>query len=284
MGTGKASIMNTKTPMRSALALILIAVAACGSDNNNPPVTTIDAPVAPPPIDAPVNQPTVYKQVEHLARPGINEALLITEGFLAGYNSTAPSFAGVDAATLGKVVGEAKTVLKAVYLGSCLLDGALGLTADTGVKPGGVTCHAVGPAIWTENTLAGVTLTAASQTAAQAYADKVFGQFEPDVMRVDTSVASKYLTLCGDANAKPLLCGGRFLNDDAIDITYNYLINGAGTTKGAFDQVRALTGDGVEFSKDDANNAGNVSLPDPSNPSQGHPNVALTFPYSAPPL
>jgi len=27
-----------------------------------------------------------------------------------------------------------------------------------------------------------------------------------------------------------------------------------------------------------------VSLPDPSNPSQGHPNVALTFPYSAPPL
>src|SRR5262249_15266161 len=157
------------------------------------------------------------------------------------------------------------------------------LSPADGVKPAGMTCHAVGPAIWTENSLAGVTLTQASQTAAQAYADKVFSQFEPDVMRVDTSVASKYLTLCGDASSTPLLCGGRCLNDDAIDITYNYLINGAATTKGAFDQVRALTGDGVMFSKDDANNVGNVSLPDPANPAQGHPNVSQTFPYSAPP-
>jgi hypothetical protein len=142
----------------------------------------------------------------------------------------------------------------------------------------------VGPAIWDENALDGVTLTAASVAAAQAYADKVVGQFLPDVMRIDTAAASGYLTLCGDANSTPLLCGGRNLNDDVIDITYNYLINGAGTTQGAFDQVRALTGDGVAFSVNNANNSGNVTLPDAANPSQFHDNVATEFPYSAAPL
>ena len=47
-----------------------------------------------------------------------------------------------------------------------------------------------------------------------------------------------------------------------IDVTYNYLINGAGTTNGPFDQVRALTGDGVEFSKVEGNNSESVSLAD----------------------
>ncbi|CAN5919410.1 hypothetical protein BH11MYX3_BH11MYX3_20810 [soil metagenome] len=260
---------------------ILFAIAACGDDGNaiNPP--PVDAA---PMADAPVTPPgTVYKQVEHLARPGINEALLISEGFLGGYNATAPSFAGVPAATLGQVVGEAKTVLKAVYLGSCLLNGALGLTAAQGVKPAGMICHAVGPALWTENTLAGVTLTAASTTAAQAYADKVFSQFEPDVMRIDTSAPSGYLTLCGDASSTPLLCGGRNLHDDVIDVTYNYLINGAATPKGAYNQVNALTSDGVNFSEDDANNAYNTVAPVP-NAQQYHPNVIAAFPYSAPPL
>lgn len=263
-----------------ALALSLcVATTGCGDDNAKTPDANpgVDAGHDAPP------GPTVYKQVEHLARPGINEALLITEGFLAGYNATAPSFTGVPAATLTQVVGEAKTVLKAIYLGSCLLDGALGLTPATGVKPAGITCHAVGPAIWTENSLSGVTLTAASVTAAQAYADKVFDQFIPDVMRIDTSVASGYLTLCGDANAKPLLCGGRKLNEDTIDITYNYLINGAATPKGPYNQVNALTSDGVNFSLDDANNSGNTVTP-VANAQQGHPNVSSTFPYSAPPL
>ena len=255
----------------SALALI-VALASCSDPAQN------QGPDAGMP-------PTVaFHQVEQLARPGINEALLITEAFNAGFNATAPSFAGVPADTLNAVVGEAKTVLKALYLGDCLLDGALGLSAAQGVKPAGMTCHAVGPAIWTEGTLAGVTLTDASKTAAQAYADKVFGQFIPDVMRVDTSVTSNYLTLCGDASSTPLLCGGRFVNNDVIDVTYNYLLNGAATTKGPFDQVRALTSDGVSFSLDDANNVDNVVLPDPTNAQQGHPNVTNTFPYSAPPF
>ena len=267
--------------MKKTIALTLIAsLAACGDDGNHMTTPTPDAAMP----DAPMNPPGVtYKQIEQLARPGINEALLISEGFLGGYNATAPTFAGVPAATLNQVVGEAKTVLKALYLGSCLLNGALGLSPAQGVKPAGITCHVTGPAIWVENSLAGVTLTQASKDAAQAYADKVFAQFEPDVMRIDTSVASGYLTLCGDANSTPLLCGGRNLNDDVIDVTYNYLVNGAATPKGAYNQVNALTSDGVDFSSDDANNRYNTVLPE-GNPQQGHPNVSATFPYSAAPL
>jgi hypothetical protein len=280
IGTTKGNTMRIiKALSRGVLATTLLVSAVGCSDDGQA------TPDASPQPDADVTPPAkVYRQVEHLARPGINEALLISEGFLAGYNATAPTFTGVPTATLEAVVAEAKTVLQAIYLGSCLLNGALGLSADQGVKPAGLTCHAVGPAVWTENALTGVTLTAASKTAAQAYADKVAGQFLPDVMRVDTSVASDYLTLCGDASSTPLLCGGRLINNDVIDITYNYLINGAGTAKGAFDQVRALTGDGVNFSATDANNSGNVTLPDPSNPNQHHATISSTFPYSARPI
>ncbi len=264
--------------IKHTLALLLALAAGCGDDGNpNKPPDGGSPDGSTPPMKT-------WVQVEHLARPGINEALLITNDFLNGYNATAPSFKGVDPATLDKVVGEAKTVLKALYLGTCLLDGALGLTPQTGLHPAGIQCHAVGPALWTENTLAGVTLTQESQTAAQAYADKVFGQFEPDVMRVDTSGPSNYLTLCGDANSAPLLCGGRFLNNDVIDVTYDYLLAGAAVTKGPFDQVHALVGDGVEFSTDDANNVDSVTLADPKNPQQFHPNVSQGFPYSAAPF
>jgi uncharacterized protein DUF4331 len=228
-----------------------------------------------------------YKQIEHLARPGINEALLISDGFHSGYNATAPTFAGVDQATLGMVVDEAKTVLKALYLGACLLNGTIpSITADTGVHPGGLKCHAIGPAIWVENNLTGVTLTQESKTAAQAYADAVFGLFIPDVLRVDTSVDSSYETLCG---AGPVgLCGGRFLRDDAIDVTYDFLLNGAGTCGaslcGAPNQVNALVSDGVSFDNATAmNNVSQRANGDPSNKQQGHPNVSGAFPYSAPP-
>lgn len=259
-----------------ALALALLPTAACDGG-----VMTPD----PDPIPDPTPQPTgrTFRQVEHLARPGINEALLITDAFLQGYNATAPSFAGVDQATLGMVVGEAKTVLKALYLGACLVNGALGLSPDQGVKPAGITCHATGPAIWVGGQLTGTVLTAESKAAAQAYADAVFGLFIPDVMRVDTSLTkSNYLNLCG-AGGKQGLCGGRFLNDDVIDVTYNFLLAGAAVPKGSFDQLRALVTDGVNFSLDDTQNSSNFVLPVP-NPQQGHPNVSTTFPYSAPPL
>ena len=271
--------MKTTTTLLTSLGLGLVLLAACKDEN---PTLAIDAKVVVP-IDAP--SAAVYTQVEQLARPGINEAFLFTDAYNNGYNATAPSFAGAPPAAVTAISGEAKTVMKALYLGVCLLDGALGLTPTTGLHPAGIQCHAVGTAIWTENSLSGVTLTAASVTAAQAYADKVFSQFIPDVMRIDTSAASGYLTLCGDANAVPLLCGGRLLNEDVIDITYNYLLAGAAVTKGPYNQVNALVSDGVNYSSDDAKNSGNtISSTGIVNPNQYHPDISATFPYSAPPF
>ena len=270
--------------LRGAAAFAFALITA--SCSNNDSSKSVDAP---PPPDPPPAGPA-YHQVEHLARPAINEALLITEAFNAGYNATAPSFAGVPTDTLNAVVGEAKTVLKALYLGGCLINGLAGVTADTGVHPAGMKCHAIGAALFTENAATGVTLTQASKDAAQMYADKVFGQFVPDVMRVDTSVTSNYLTLCGDGSSAPLLCGGRFLNDDVVDITYNYLLNGAANylapgNGGPLDQqILALTSDGVAFSKDPTKNSDLLSKPDAANLQQGHPDVSQNFPYSAPPF
>lgn len=271
---------NLTHTLRGATAFALIVLAGCSSD-----AAKLTPDAGPPPVDAP---PTgaVFHQVEQLARPGINEALLITEAFNAGYNATAPSFTGVPTDTLNAVVGEAKTVLEALYLGGCLINGVAGLTPATGVKPAGMTCHAVGNALFLPDL---ITLTDASKAAAKLYADKVFGQFIPDVMRIDTSVTpSNYLNLCGGNG--PLLCGGRFLNNDVIDITYNYLLNGAANyltpgDGGALDkQFIALTSDGVTFSTDVTQNSDSLSKPDPANLQQGHPAVSTAFPYSAPPF
>ena len=272
--------MTARTHLfRGAAALALIAATACSSSSSGPGP---DAGTGVPPTNA------GFHQVEQLARPGINEALLISEAFNAGFNATAPSFAGVPVDTFNAVVDQAKTVLSALYLGACLINGVAGLTPDTGVHPAAIRCHAVGPAIWMAD---GVTLTPDSKAAAKAYADKVFDQFIPDVLRVDTDVAtSSYLVPCGNLDSRPLLCGGRFLNDDVIDVTYDYLLNGAANylspgDGGALDQqVLALVSDGVSFSKDPAKNSLGLARPDPANQQQGHPDVSTTFPYSAPPF
>jgi hypothetical protein len=267
--------MNRKTKcsiLRVLIASLAVFATACGSDSG-----TEGDPIGEPDTGD-------YVQIEQLARPGISEVFLISQRLLAGYNAAAPTFAGVPAETVDAVVGEAQTVMKALYLSVCLINGALGLAPADGLRPAGLQCHATGPSIWEENNLAGVTLTAASESAAQDYADKVTSQFLPDVLRIDTSAASGYLSLCGDANSTPLLCGGRKLGDDVIDITYNYILAGAAVGKGPYNQVNALVSDGVQFSTDDAQNSGNVTLPDANNTNQYHPSVSPVFPFSAAPL
>jgi hypothetical protein len=240
----------------------------------------------------------VFRQTEHLARPGINEALLISDGFHIGYNATAPTFAGVPAADLQAVIGEAKTVLKALYLGACLLNGVAGLTAAQGVHPGTLECVEVGGNIFTNNdALTGTTLKATVAAQAQTYADVLFDLFIPDVMRLDTGIAtSTYLSPCSPTvvptGKGAGLCGGRFLRDDVIDITYDFLLNGAGTCArpagtncATANQVSALVGDGVSFDNAVAGNNVDQRIPgDPNNRQQGHPAVTNTFPYSAPPI
>lgn len=271
----------SKTLGGTAVLAVMFA-AACGDDGGS------SSP--PPDTGGGSNDPggtVTYHQVEQLARPAINEALLFTTAYLDGYNATAPTFTGVPKDTLDKVVGEAKTVLEAIYLGSCLLNGLAGVTADTGVHPAGMTCHAIGNALFNGDQ---VTLTQASKDAAKHYADTVFGQFIPDVLRIDTGVdVSNYLNLCGGSG--PLLCGGRWLTDDTVDITYNYLINGAnnylhpennGTALGQ--QLIALSSDGVTYSKTAANNRDSLTTPAAANAQQGHPDVSSKFPYSAAPF
>ncbi|HEY4178231.1 MAG TPA: DUF4331 family protein [Kofleriaceae bacterium] len=278
----------------AAFALVLsIGAAACGDDSG-----TCATPDAHPGSDAGSGSdagpnPVTYKQIEHLGRPGIAEALLLTNGYLDGYNSTAPLFTGVPTATLNAVVGEAKTVLHAAYYGVCLLNGVVGtagtpaLTPATGFSPGGVQCPAIGPAIFTENAVSGTHITQAMKDAGDTYANAVFGLFEPDVLRIDTGVASEYFTLCG-ATGKTGLCGGRVLADDVIDETFNFLFSG-GVVTGAFPaQFRALVSDGVTYTKTAvaADNPGSTSVTDPTNSQQGRDGLHLaqpTFPYSGAP-
>ncbi|CAN5436502.1 hypothetical protein BH11MYX1_BH11MYX1_48700 [soil metagenome] len=143
-----------------SVLLLLTAIGACGDDKN----VVIDGQGSGSGSNNPdAAGPAVYKQVEHLARPGINEALLFTFAYNNGYNATAPSFAGVDTATLGLVVGEAKTVLKALYLGVCVTNGLAGLTADNGLHPAGLACAAVGTGVFSDS--AGTVIAAASAKA-----------------------------------------------------------------------------------------------------------------------
>lgn len=283
----------------SLMAVVAIGSfgAACGDDSSDDTdeqtdETPDDTDETPDDTDADADMtpdmpgPDVYTQIEFLGRPAIAEALLLTNDFLAGYNATAPSFAGVPPATLDMVVAEVKTVLQAVYHGVCLVNGVAGLTAETGFKPGGVQCARVGVDIFSDGATAQV-LRADQVTAAGMYADKIFGQFIPDVLRIDTVGDSGYLTLCGDAASTPLLCGGRRLTDDTIDITYDYLLAGAQVsltnppTTGLGGQLRALVSDGVAFSA--ASSPNSLQAADPANFAQGHPAVTTTFPYSAPP-
>lgn len=250
---------------------------------------------------------TTYRQVEFLGRPGIAEALLITPAYLEGYNATAPSFAGAPPAAVTAITAEAKTVLKAIFHGTCLINGLLGLSETTGATPGGVNCGKVGGAVFTGgNALTGTVIDPAQVTAANTYADRVFGQFIADTLRIDTAqTAQGYFSggtsLCSPtaATGVPLLCGGRLLNEDVIDITYFYLLAGAAVPTGATTlntpQIVALVSDGVFFSGNNAENSG-IGLgtaPVASNVNQFHQSCTNcntysvvtqgTFPYSARP-
>ena len=145
---------------------------------------------ANPPADTP-NQATGidggFVQVERLARPAINEGLVISNDYLNAFNSIPPGADLSDAAA--PVRAEAITVLDVV----------------TGLIAGGPT---------------------SAQVAAQ---------FLPDVMRIDTVVSNPgvgpstidanvgYISCVNATGAGPLLCGGRKLEDDVMDITLSYI-------------------------------------------------------------
>lgn len=185
-----------------------------------------------------------YVQVERLARPAINEGLVVTPSYLTAFNSISPAIDLTTAAS--QVVGEAAAVLGALYLGSCYAVGQiLGTgtdpTAADSPKPGGHVCQdASSNSLYDPaNIFVGGTPTggvkAAAQTAADSYATAMAGYFLPDVLRIDTTVTSMYVpdgtpgagALCDSGNSgSPLLCGGRYPTNDVMDDTYLFLLSG----------------------------------------------------------
>ena len=135
---------------------------------------------------------TTFNQFERLARPAVNEGLLITNDFLNALNRVGPAF---EAAALANqlppdqqagataIVGEAKNTLK-----------ALGNSEER--------------------------------------ANTLIAAFLPDVMRIDTTQASNYdVTIpasCLNTKGSPIC--GRKLKDDVVDLTLKVLTNNPAAT------------------------------------------------------
>ena len=136
---------------------------------------------------------TGYVQIERLGRPAINEGLIITNDYLNAFNSI-PVTADLSSAA-APVRAEAIAVLNVV----------------TGLIAGGPT------------------------------STDVAAQFLPDVMRIDVTNANAgvgastsdanvgYISCVNSTGTGPLLCGGRKLQDDVMDITLNYIASGTPT-------------------------------------------------------
>ena len=243
--------------------VVALSIARCGSDASDTSLT--------------------YVQIERLARPAINEGLVRTNASLNAFNSIAPS---IDlTAPAASVVSEAAVTLKALYAGACFINGALdanGLPPGV-LTPGGLTCGSEGLAILGSGAIG---LSAAFDAEATIYANRMAGVFLPDVMRIDTTVTSGYnAALCNAAAAgSPLLCGGRKLDDNVMDITYAFLLNG-----GAAPSPLASLRNGTYYSAGTTDVTCNVAplsanCTNTGNTRQGHKAVAYaTFPWGPAP-
>ncbi len=255
--------------LTSALMGLVVAVSItrCGSSSS---VTTVS-----------------YRQIERLARPVINEALVFSHANLFAFNSIPPSLdlstgGKVDSTAVGKVIGDVANTLTAVYAGICFTAGhSLGAdvatTSDTlHIKPGDVPCVATGTDIFSDITTSKFTTAfqGDATTGATGYVNKIAGQFLPDVTRIDTAIASAYggvPQLCnGGAAGSPLLCGGRGLNDDVMNVTYGYLFQGSSIlSTGQYNAYKH----GTVYPQATATGNGAKSL-------QGHKDLLAAFPYA----
>jgi len=231
---------------RYAIALFAAAalITGCGSDDttffngNVNPIVVAPNPPAPPAAIG-------FKQIEILARPGINEALLFTNAFLNAYNSVTPAQAAAvfaDASPTNLIRNQALTVL----------------TLTTGVNPG---ASSVANGLFPDPTSAVTALI-------------------PDVMRIDASLDTipNSATVIGSStpvydaaflNTSGSPIAGRKLTDDVIDFTYVGLL---GTNQD-------LGTDHVNYLGTAGNPATGHQL---LNGQVGVPTAPATFPYLAP--
>ncbi len=151
-----------------------------------------------------------YTQIERLARPAINEGTVATNDNLNAFNSIPPS---LDLSANPAVVAVRTEVVNTLNVFDSL-----------------ETANAGDPTAADDN-----------------MANRVASGFLPDVMRIDTSttVAANgvaYIACAADSENNAdlandfILCGGRKIEDDVVDITLNYLVLGdpAATTLSDF--------------------------------------------------
>lgn len=129
-------------------------------------------------------------QTDRLARPAINEGLIITNDFLNALNGVQPDFEA-----------------------ACL--------AGTLPPPQQAACNAI---------LAEAAATLAAYGNSQARIGQIVAAFLPDVMRIDTTIVSGYTSGFAGLIGPATLKGGRKILDDVIDATLFVLTNGAITT------------------------------------------------------
>ena len=174
-----------KTLITLLAGLLAWTSSGCGDSNN------FVSPIAPAQAQA-----TTFTQVEFLARPGIGEALLLSNSNLNTYNAVGPSFIAAALADPNSAEGQAAAPV--------LAEATTVLNVLTNVNPTGI-------------------------TTAQAVAI-----FLPDVMRVDTTqtFTSAQTAYSGAANANGVLTGGRKLTDDVVDITLQVLLDDPAASDG----------------------------------------------------
>jgi len=168
-----------------------------------PPYPTTPAPIVlvgsvSPTAGAPATAAPSMLQVERLARPAVNEGLIISNSNLNLWNSVGPEVDATSAAT--GIATEAGTVLKALGNGDI---------SDP-----------------------------ASRT------NTLLKAFVPDVMRIDTTVASGYANKLNTLGAP---VAGRLIADDVIDVTLSVLVAPAVASA-----VPGLTADNVSYTSVDA--------------------------------
>lgn len=202
---------------RYALAALVAAVfaAGCGSDDtffanngfNNNPNNNNNNP----------NPPVAFRQIENLARPGINEALFFTNAFLNGVNAATPAQAAsvlsdgtnpitqqavaVLNALTNAVPGEGLTsgLLNTQQAVAALIPDVMRIDATLSVLPAttGAAALPVGAGIGTQ--AAGTAITSATPVYNQAFLNNVNSPY-----------------------------AGRKLTDDVIDFTYLALLSNSG--------------------------------------------------------
>ncbi|MGV3525273.1 MAG: DUF4331 family protein [Candidatus Sericytochromatia bacterium] len=174
-----ATPLPSASPLPSAQPSALPTVMATATPQPTPTPTPQPTPTATPRSSsgsgrgnggAGASNRIVYVQMERLARPAINEGLIITNDLLNLWNSVPPAVDATSAAA--PIAAEARAVLKAL-------------------------------------------------TNTDEEVDGLFGALLPDVMRIDTTIDSGYVSAV-NSSGSPI--GGRMIEDDVIDITLSLVV------------------------------------------------------------